>query len=552
MSFPLPQKYYWLFLILLGLVTALGLFVPLMNNDSAHHANIALHMHTTGDYVSLIDHGADYLDKPHFHFWLAALSYAIFGVNTFAYKFPSFLFSVLAVYSTYKLGNILYNVAIGKLAVLILASAFAFIAANNDVRMDAILTGSIIFSIWQLTAFIQTDKWHQLLLGCMGAAIAFATKGMIGVAMPAIAIFIHLVYQRKWKKLFYWKWLLAPVFIGLFISPVLYCYYIQFDLHPEKVIRGQSVISGVKFILWSQNLERLDGSTLGSAGKNDPFFFLHTFLWAFLPWCLLAFTAYWKVIIRLAKKRFRLTAQTELLTWGTITFIFIIISMSGFKLPHYLNILFPLIAILTAAFLYRINLRKKHKAILVTQSIVAAIMFILICIINLWLFPPRHWLISIICLVFIVGAFILLKQTARRQHALLLSCWIAVFMNFLLNANFYPQLLSYQAGNTLAAQVTTNKEIYYLQDFESSNSFDFYQGKIIPHLSLEEASQATEKILVYTGDSGLDALKESGFDVEIIHTDSDYRITRLKKEFLNPATRAEVLKKHYILKITNY
>ena len=77
----LPDGIYKFLFALLGLVYITGLFVPLMDNDSAHHANIALRMYLTGDYVSLVDHGKDYLDKPHFHFWLSAFSYNIFGVT---------------------------------------------------------------------------------------------------------------------------------------------------------------------------------------------------------------------------------------------------------------------------------------------------------------------------------------------------------------------------------------------------------------------------------------------------------------------------------------
>ena len=62
-------------------------------------------MYLTGDYVNLVDYGKDYLDKPHLHFWLAAFSYKIFGVNTFAYKLPSLLFTIMGTYSTYRLGR---------------------------------------------------------------------------------------------------------------------------------------------------------------------------------------------------------------------------------------------------------------------------------------------------------------------------------------------------------------------------------------------------------------------------------------------------------------
>ena len=148
-----------------------------MDTDSAHHANIALHMYLTGDYVSLVDHAGDYLDKPHLHFWLCAFSYKLFGVTTFAYKFPSLLFTVLGVYSTYRLGRALYNTEVGKLSALILASSFAFILANNDVRMDAILTACIAFAIWQLVEFVQNKKGLNIAGAALGLALGFSTKG---------------------------------------------------------------------------------------------------------------------------------------------------------------------------------------------------------------------------------------------------------------------------------------------------------------------------------------------------------------------------------------
>ena len=75
---PLLSNRVYIFLFsLLGLVYILGLFVPLMDNDAGHHADIALRMYLTGDYVNLIDHRGDYIDKPHFLFWASALSYHI-------------------------------------------------------------------------------------------------------------------------------------------------------------------------------------------------------------------------------------------------------------------------------------------------------------------------------------------------------------------------------------------------------------------------------------------------------------------------------------------
>lgn len=262
-----PRKYAGL-CVLLSVVYLGGLWVPLMNNDSAHHASIALRMYLTGDYASLVVQGGDYLDKPHLLFWLAAGAYHLFGVTTLAFKFPSLLFSVLAVYSTFRLGRLLYSNEAGRLAALILASSLAFILANNDVRMDALLTATIVFAIWQLAEYVDARRWPNLVLAGLGLALGFATKGMIGVAMPGIAVLVHLVHRRDWRGLFNPAWLVLAFITLCFAAPVLLAYYRQFGTE------------GVKFILWSQNFERLAGERFGSAGGSDPLFFFHTFLWA--------------------------------------------------------------------------------------------------------------------------------------------------------------------------------------------------------------------------------------------------------------------------------
>ncbi|MCD8538951.1 MAG: hypothetical protein LRY55_03705 [Leadbetterella sp.] len=58
----------------LGCTYLSGLFIPLMENDSAQHASMAMKMVLNNDYLSLFKGNAPYLDKPHLHFWLAALS----------------------------------------------------------------------------------------------------------------------------------------------------------------------------------------------------------------------------------------------------------------------------------------------------------------------------------------------------------------------------------------------------------------------------------------------------------------------------------------------
>ncbi|NJM25478.1 MAG: hypothetical protein HC859_08310 [Bacteroidia bacterium] len=315
------KAYAWvtpLLIAVLALAYVRGLFVPLMHNDSAHHANIAVHMVNTGDYCSLVDRGTDYLDKPHFLFWSAAFWFNLLGVTPLSYKLTSFLFSLLALVATYKLARLLYNRRTAVASVVVLATSFAFALGNNDVRMDAILTACIIVASWQLILLFERFHWTSLLISAAALATGFSTKGMIGVVIPCTALFFHVLQHRGWRGLLAWQWPVVAALTLLFIIPVLYCYHLQFDLHPEKIIRGSSGHSGVKFILLGQSVERFQGERWGDTAKNNYFFFIGTFAWAFLPWSLLAFSAWWRRLKHMLKYDFK-DRSLEAVTFCTTT-----------------------------------------------------------------------------------------------------------------------------------------------------------------------------------------------------------------------------------------
>ena len=541
----LPGAVYKILFALLAIVYIIGLFVPLMDNDSAHHANIALHMYLTGDYVSLVDAGKDYLDKPHLHFWLSAFSYNLFGVGTFAYKFPSFLFTILGTYSTYRLGKSLYSSEVGKGAALIVASAFAYILANNDVRMDAILTASIVFATWQLTDWVHHKKIINAIGAALGLALGFATKGHIAVATPAIGIFFYILYKKDWKA-FYHPQLLAIIgFFFVFISPVVYAYYLQYDMHPEKVVRGRSGISGVKFILWQQNVERFEGDSFGSDAKNDYFFFLHSFLWAFAPWSIIGFLAFFSRLQTFFNKRY------EWLTVSAFAAIMIIISLSGFKLPHYLNIVFPVAAVFTASYL----LEKKGKELFINrlaivQIVICSLLILALVVLNAVAFPVHNlWVIAGLVVLILLSLFIIKNVTKKLHQLVAITTLTAIFIFYLLNANFYPQLLQYQAGGPLA-KVINNKvggQNVYFDEGMQSWSLNFYTATL--RQPYNDSLLTTGKpVWIVTDGNGIQKWR-LGYRLGKIYTRNDYEITRLGIKFINPATRKMALNKMMLAEV---
>ena len=524
---------YLVLFSLLGVVYFIGLFVPLMNSDSGHHAVIALHMHLTGDYVSLIDREQPYLDKPHLLFWLAALGYKVFGVTSFAYKLPSFLFTVLGTYSVYRLGKALYDNETGKLAALIAASAFGYILANNDVRMDAILTASVAFATWQLVAFIQHKKITSVAGAALGLALGFATKGHIAVFTAGVATLFYIAYLKEWRILLNPKWLLLILFFSLFISPVVYCYYLQFNLHPETTVRGKNNIDGVAFILWGQSIERFSGD-MGKVGSNDYLFFIHSFLWAFAPWSVITFISFFNRI-----KNF-LDRKQEWATTGLFAVMLLIISFSKFKLPHYLNIVFPTAAVMTAAYLFYHH--KATRKLFVVQLVVAALMVLGALVLNTWIFPVGSVPVIIGSLLLLAAIFYCLRTTSfsALQKLVLNSTLVSVFVFLLLNGNFYPKLLSYQGGNQLAFENggRVNPDEVYFWEFTKDYSWYFYTASL-PKKFDAAVLNTKDKVWILSDSSEIKNIKASGLEIGQQYSATSYHVTRLTGTFLNPATREQ-------------
>jgi 4-amino-4-deoxy-L-arabinose transferase-like glycosyltransferase len=540
----------------LGLTFALiymrGLHIPLMHNDSAHHANIALHMYNTGDYVTLVDRGSDYLDKPHFLFWSAALSFYLFGVSAFSFKLTSFLFGLLTLYATFNLARIFYNSRVATLAIVILVSSYAFMLSFNDVRMDAILTGAFTFSIWQLILLCRSTHWSHVLLSALGLAIGFSTKGAIGLVIPAIAVIVYLLQLKSLRRIFSFPFILASVCTFMFMLPVLYCFYTQFDLHPEKVIHGATGNSGIKFILFGQSLQRLSGDGQMPTG-SDPFFYLHTFLWAFLPWSIVAVISWFDRLVSIFKDGF-FSEKKEVVTFMTITMSFVLLSIVASKLPHYINITLPLISILTASFLLQVSERTARK-LKIMQRVIAAVILIPAMILLLFVFevPSTSILIGSVVLLSICVFLLSYDWGTELERIMVATIPCSLLLFFVLNFHFYPNLVHYQAGSRLAQTISQHKiptsSLYYLEGFGTCNDLDFSLTRNIPFIDVTELLNKNLSCYIVTDKEGLDHLRATTKKQIVLSEATNFRVSKLSLKFLVPVTRSSVLSKMYLVRI---
>ncbi len=545
------------FLIFCILVTVylFGLFVPLNDNDSAHHATIALNMFLNNNPIDLLSHGEPYLDKPHFQFWLLHLSYILLGVTTFAYKISSFFFTLLTLYSTYKLSKLVFNAQVAKNATLIIATSFAFLMGNVDVRMDAILTGAVIFSIYKVIEYLHNKELKSLILGGLGIAIAFSTKGLFGVGIIGLIILFYTLHKRIFKELFTWKSLLIIPIILVFISPVLYAFYVQFDLHPETIVRGTTGNSGIKFILLDQSFARMKGKEFGESSSNDYFFFFHTLLWSIIPWSLLYCVGVFNQIKKSVKEK-TLSTDISLSFVYPILLIYVVMGISKFKLPHYMLPTYPFTAIFIAAYINSLSLDSLKKWN-ITQNIQYILIAIAAILLNYWAFPVKnHWLTVFyigLALVVFTKLFIKIKSV---NDLVIKGLFASILFWIPFNSNFFPQLLSYQGGQNLAKTANdlnlNNNNVYLFGALDMPYSFDYYTSAVHEFCDLDKIKMLLvnkKPVYLFIEEKDLAKLKENKYGYSVLSKARDYRITVLDLEFINPNTRHQVVTYVYLIKL---
>ena len=546
------SKFLWPFAFGLSLlVYGVGMMVTVMEIDGAVYAEISREMFRNGNYLELFLKGQDWLDKPHFQFWATALSFHIFGISSFSYKLPAVLFMLIGAYYTYLFGKKFYSRKHGYIAALLLMTCQHIITSNSDVRAEPYLTGLTIFSLYYLATYLKDKKFWLLVVGSFGLACLLMAKGLFTIIPVASGLGLALIYEKKWRKILHWQWLAIVGFTLVFIAPTLYGYYIQFDLQPAKELFGQTNVSGIKFFLWDSQWGRFT-NTGPIQGEGDPTFFLHTMLWAYLPW---AFLAYFGLFIK-GKSLVKRTNTKENYTFFGFTFLFIVFSLSSFQLPHYLNALFPFLSIVSADALITFAKNRKFLHVFYHIHLWSSALLVLAVLLIQITFSTQHPDIDIY-LIFFVGLgliVILLSSKGQKFKKLIFIPAIAVLLvNYYINRSFYPQLLKYQSESETAffMQQHDIKEEQLVTLGVREEMISYLQDRIVPLFSLEDVKP--ENLLnqyVFTDQDGISKIKSMGLAYDTIQSFPDFRITVLNGAFFNKNTRDQAVEMKYLLKVS--
>lgn len=318
-----------LFIIPLLLYLAPLPFTPLMEPDEGRYSAIPSAMNATGDYITPRLKAAVYFEKPPLAYWATAVFFRLFGENEFASRLFVALTAWGCILLTYRMGSFFHDRLTGLTAAAI-NTTFLYHAAIGRINiLDMPLAFFVCLAIWCGFRSFASEKrrktWLYLLY--LSSALAFLTKGLIGIVFPFGVLAVWLVISRRWKETIS---LVSPVGILIFSAVAM----------PWLILVQQTNPDFFHFFFIQEHLLRY---ATRMHDRYQPFYFyIPIILAGTLPWC--AFLP--EALHTVRKKAGPLFSRVEerfLLTW--IGFILIFFSVSSSKLIPYIAPVFLPIAV---------------------------------------------------------------------------------------------------------------------------------------------------------------------------------------------------------------
>lgn len=298
--------------------------VPLRDWDEGTVAQVAREM-SRGETWSAWLHpqlwGQPYLNKPPLLHSLIAVTFQIFGVQTWAARLPGAVLTATSVPMLYLLGRELFPT---RLYALMSAGVYLTLLPVMRHGRLAMLDGAVVCFFITLLWLLRRSQRQPL--AYLGVGLCFAlmclTKGMLGGLLLAIGL-LWLLWDtpKAVRSPYLWGGLL------LGSLPVLGWYALQWQYYGQQF---------VDVTLLNQNLERVWDSVDNHQGP--PWYYLLELLKYSWPWLIFWPTGLW------------LTWRSRYETWAKLILVWTVgylltISVMSTKLPWYIFPLYPAIAL---------------------------------------------------------------------------------------------------------------------------------------------------------------------------------------------------------------
>lgn len=468
-------------LVLLALFAA-GLLVVMPNlhayyfGDEHYYTDSAIWMHQSGQVLTpTYADGAPRFNKPVLSYWMILAGFRAFGVSVLSSRIASLLAGLGILLLTRLLAVRLFkSPAAGWLAMLIMASNIELMTASMRATPDIFLC---LFSLLGLYGFAglllgeprPADAW----LGFIGAGLAIASKGMLGILLLLFILLFALI--RSDRKVRLQALTRAPVMRVTLALAFLSCLALGLAWFVAVYAKfGNTALNG---FLHDQVGNRVSSST--PAVLTNLFQYSLGLALPFFPWSVLLIAAFFTAKDRLARLWNEQPARFLFLL-GWYALLLFVFSPANLTRTRYLLPAFPGLAIgiggLLAAALDRPALARLLdrflQLVLVLLPVPSAVFIVAASVFE----KPRLFAAGgvLFLLALVLGLALRLPRLANRSPALLkpallaFACFAIIWdFQFLVRPAF-PSTPSYAMVHKLR-KVGVNRVYFPLQTTDMSH-----------------------------------------------------------------------------------
>jgi 4-amino-4-deoxy-L-arabinose transferase-like glycosyltransferase len=198
---PSKRTVWTLFVLLFTAVYFASLFTPpLMDDVDAAHAEAAQHFSESSDWVTAKIDGIRYIEKPPLPYWIVAVSYKIFGQNTFATHLPNALAILGLTWLSWLWAGRAWGERAGFYAGLGVLTSVGPFLYTRFIIPEAELSLFLLIALYGLITGLESDRPSRFYLSAVCVALATLTKGLIAPVFFLGAAIPYLILTGQWRR----------------------------------------------------------------------------------------------------------------------------------------------------------------------------------------------------------------------------------------------------------------------------------------------------------------------------------------------------------------
>jgi 4-amino-4-deoxy-L-arabinose transferase-like glycosyltransferase len=340
-----------------ALVTLPGLGIgTLWDNSETAYGEVAREVVLTHDWVVMHLNGQPWFVQPPLYFWIAALFAKLFGISALALRLPSALATIAmggAVgYATARIAG----ERAGMVAAIVLSTSLMQAIVGRLAIMDALLDFSIAAALlWWYRALEPSGSPRRrdtaFVCGALALAIGTLAKGPVAPVITALVIGAWALWERRAGRL------AAPRRRAVVLALIA---YLAVTLPWFLALAARVGPGAIVELIGHYTFGRYTGVIENQTGP----------LWYYLPVVILGFFPWIAFVPVAAVAAWREARSPDgafarlALVWTIVPFLFF--SFASTKLPNYIAMVLPALAILVALWFERVRAGADRRAAVIS------------------------------------------------------------------------------------------------------------------------------------------------------------------------------------------